>query len=44
MIIANGIERVVFDSDVKSVKNEDVVSAQRSIISWGYEIWKILMR
>ena len=33
MIIANGIERVVFDSDVKSVKNEDVVSAQRSIIS-----------
>ena len=33
MIIANGIERVVFDSDVKSVNNEDVVSAQRSIIS-----------
>ena len=33
MIIANGIERVVFDSDVKSVKNEDVMSAQRSIIS-----------
>ena len=33
MIIANGIERIVFDSDVKSVKNEDVVSAQRSIIS-----------
>ena len=44
MIIANGIERVVFDSDVKSVKNEDVVSAQRFIISWGYEMWKILMR
>jgi FdhD protein len=33
MIIANGIERVVFDSDIKSVKNEDVISAQRSIIS-----------
>ena len=44
MIIANGIERVVFDSDITSVKNEDVISAQRSIISWGYEIWKILMR
>ena len=33
MIIANGIERVVFDSDIKSVKNKDVISAQRSIIS-----------
>ena len=33
MIVANGIERVVFDSDIKSVKNEDVISAQRSIIS-----------
>lgn len=33
MIIANGIERVVFDSDINSVKNEDVISAQRSIIS-----------
>jgi len=33
MIIANGIERVVFDSDIKSVKNEDAISAQRSIIS-----------
>ena len=33
MIIANGIERVVFDSDIKSVRNEDVISAQRSIIS-----------
>jgi len=32
MIIANGIERVVFDSDITSVKNEDVISAQRSII------------
>ena len=33
MIIANGVERVIFDSDIKSVKNEDVISAQRSIIS-----------
>ena len=33
MIIANGIERIVFDSDINSVKNEDVISAQRSIIS-----------
>ena len=33
MIIANGIERVVFDSDIKTVKNEEVISAQRSIIS-----------
>jgi FdhD protein len=33
MIIANGIERVVFDSDIKSVKDKDVISAQRSIIS-----------
>ena len=33
MIIANGIERVVFDSDINSVKNKDVISAQRSIIS-----------
>ena len=40
MIIANGIERVVFDSDIKSVKNEDVISAQRSIISWGNEYLK----
>ena len=32
MIIANGIERVVFDSDVQSVKSEDVVSAQRALI------------
>ena len=33
MIIAAGIERVVFDSDIKTVKNEEVMSAQRSIIS-----------
>ena len=33
MVIANGIERVIFDSDIKSVKNEDAISAQRSIIS-----------
>ena len=33
MVIANGIERVIFDSDIKSVKNKDVISAQRSIIS-----------
>ena len=33
MIIANGIDRVVFDTDIKAVKNEDVVSAQRSLIS-----------
>ena len=32
MIIANGIERVIFDTDVHSVKNEDVVSAQRALI------------
>ena len=33
MIIANGIDRVVFDTDIKAVKNEDVVSAQRSLIN-----------
>jgi FdhD protein len=32
MIIANGIERVVFDTDVQSVKSEHVVSAQRALI------------
>ncbi|MDC0093848.1 formate dehydrogenase accessory sulfurtransferase FdhD [Alphaproteobacteria bacterium] len=32
MIIANGIERVIFDTDVQSVKSEDVVSAQRALI------------
>ena len=33
MIIANGIDRVVFDTDIKAVKNEDVVSAQRSLMN-----------
>ena len=33
MIIANGIDRVVFDTDIKAVKNEDVMSAQRSLIN-----------
>ena len=33
MIIANGIDRVIFDTDLKAVKNEDVVSAQRSLIN-----------
>ena len=32
MIIANGIERIIFDTDVQSVKSEDVVSAQRALI------------
>ena len=32
MIIANGVDRVNFDSDIKAVANEDVVSAQRSLI------------
>jgi len=33
MIIANGINRVVFDTDIKDIKNEDVISAQRSLIN-----------
>ena len=33
MIIANGVERVNFDTDIKAVANEDVVSAQRSLIN-----------
>ena len=33
MIIANGIERVVFDTDIKDVNNKDVISAQRSLIN-----------
>ena len=33
MIIANGVDRVNFDSDIKAVANEDVVSAQRSLIN-----------
>ena len=31
MIIANGIERVIFDTDTKFIKNDDVVSAQRAL-------------
>ena len=33
MIIANGIERVVFDTDIKDVNNKDVMSAQRALIN-----------
>ena len=34
MIIANGVDRVNFDTDIKTaVTNEDVVSAQRSLIN-----------
>ena len=33
MIIANGVDRVIFDTDIKAVENEDVVSAQRSLIN-----------
>ena len=33
MIIANGVDRVNFDTDIKAVTNEDVVSAQRSLIN-----------
>ena len=33
IIIANGIERVVFDTDIKDVNNKDVMSAQRSLIN-----------
>ena len=33
MIIAYGVERVNFDTDIKAVANEDVVSAQRSLIN-----------
>ena len=32
MIIANGVNRVIFDTDIKAVANEDVMSAQRSLI------------
>ena len=32
MIIANGVNRVIFDTDVKAGENEDVLSAQRSLI------------
>ena len=33
MIIANGVNRVIFDTDIKTVANEDVMSAQRSLIN-----------
>ena len=33
MIIANGIERVIFDKDTKTIKNDDAMSAQRAIIN-----------
>ena len=33
MIIAHGVNRVIFDTDVKAVENEDVISAQRSLIN-----------
>ena len=33
MIIANGVNRVIFDTDIKAVENEDVISAQRSLIN-----------
>ena len=33
MIIANGVNRVIFDTDIKAVTNEDVMSAQRSLIN-----------
>ena len=33
MIIANGVNRVIFDTDIKAVANEDVMSAQRSLIN-----------
>ena len=33
MVIANGVNRVIFDTDIKAVENEDVISAQRSLIS-----------
>ena len=33
MIIASGVNRVIFDTDIKAVANEDVMSAQRSLIN-----------
>ena len=33
MIIANGIERVVFDTDINEIKNEELISAQRSLVN-----------
>ena len=33
IIIANGIERVVFDTDINEIKNEELISAQRSLVN-----------
>ena len=33
IIIANGIERVVFDTDINQIKNEELISAQRSLVN-----------
>ena len=33
MIIANGIERVVFDTNINEIKNEELISAQRSLVN-----------
>ena len=33
IIIANGIERVVFDTNVNEIKNEELISAQRSLVN-----------
>ena len=33
LIIANGIERVVFDTDINEIKNEELISAQRSLVN-----------
>jgi len=33
IIIANGIERVVFDTNINEIKNEELISAQRSLVN-----------
>jgi len=33
IIIANGIERVVFDTNVNEIKNEELISAQRFLVN-----------
>ena len=33
IIIANGIERVVFDTDINEIKNEELISAQRFLVN-----------
>lgn len=33
IIIANGIERVVFDTDINKIKNEELISAQRFLVN-----------